>query len=124
MQQTIKTDTSLNDRKKILAHTLTTYQVEQIKVGFDDRYQRNLVRSFQFTAGIQFRLNTIKVVYQGRKVTLQRFLKDFVYEVAAHCIDGFGGVPGTFGNMVFMSSGTVKVEAYLRALPEFEEYTV
>ena len=124
MQQHNLTPDCFSDRRAILMQSLNEHQVEQITIGFDDRYFRNRVRSFQYTASIQFRLNTAKVFYDGRRMTLQRFLKDFVSEIGAQRIEGFGTVPGTFGKMVFTASGKIKVEAYLRALPEFEEFTV
>lgn len=124
MQQTVQTEDLFRERKSVLAQVLTAYQVKDITTEFDDEEVTNLFKSIQYVAGIQFRLDEIKVAYLGRFQLLEQFLKGFAYEIGTYLIDGFGQHPGTFGKMIFSASGSVKVEAYIRALPEFEEHTV
>ena len=124
MQQTVQIAEVFRERKSVLAQVLTAHEVKDITAEFDDESVINLIQSFQFVSGIQFRLDEVKVAYLGRSQTLEQFLKGFAYEIGSYLIDGFGQRPGTFGKMIFSASGAVNVEAYLRALPEFEEYTV
>ena len=124
MQQTVQTKDLFRERKSVLAQVLKAYQVKDITTEFDDEEVTNLFKSIQYVAGIQFRLDEIKVAYLGRFQSLEQFLKGFAYEIGTYLIDGFGQHPGTFGKMIFSASGSVEVVAYIRALPEFEEYTV
>ncbi len=124
MQQTVQTEDLFRERKSVLAQVLTANEVKCITAEFDDESVINLIQSFQFVSGIQFRLDEVKVAYQGNGQTLEQFLKDFAYEIGTCLIYGFGQRPGTFGKMIFSASGSVEVEAYIRAVPEFEEFTV
>lgn len=124
MQQTVQTAELFRERKSVLAQVLTAHEVTDITAQFDDEDVTNLFTSIQYVSGIQFRLDELKVAYLGRSQTLEQFLKGFAYEIGSYLIDGFGQRPGTFGKMIFSASGSVEVEAYIRALPEFEEYTV
>jgi hypothetical protein len=124
MQQTVQTEDLFRERKSVLAQVLTAHEVKDITAQFDDEDVTNLFMSIQCVSGVQFRSDELKVAYLGRSQTLEQFLKGFAYEIGTYLIDGFGQRPGTFGKMIFSASGSVEVEAYLRALPEFEEYTV
>ena len=124
MQQTVQIAELFRERKSVLAQVLTAHEVTDITAQFDDEDVTNLFTSIQYVSGIQFRLDELKVAYLGRSQTLEQFLKGFAYEIGTYLIDGFGQRPGTFGKMIFSASGSVEVEAYIRALPEFEEYTV